>query len=663
MADAPQRCVNRKRRWIIFGSVLGLFILFLAFSVELTSSSRFCSTCHYMDPFVKSWKESPHHNVACTSCHYPPGVQGFLKSKMQGLVMVGRYWTKLYKNARPWAEISDESCLKPGCHSRRLIEGKARFKSVVFDHTQHLADLRRGKQLRCTSCHSQIVQGPHMTVTEATCFLCHFKPSAAWPQPASCTDCHDKASLVKPAQARYDHASVLERNLPCARCHTSTIVGDGAVPRENCLKCHFQTDFLNKIADTRLMHELHITEHSVACTHCHLEIQHRIVKETELVAACGECHAGTHEASTILYTGRGGKGVAKPMPDAMQVRGLSCRSCHTDKMKKIESHLSASTWTSSEKECEACHGPGYALVYKEGQAAVRGKLAALKADLARAQAEVGRSRSDSRARAQALLGEAAFNVDVVAEGRSVHNVPYSLELLSVAFMRTTQALKLAGSAFRPEAGPFRSSLVPATCAACHTGVEEVSVPAFGVVFSHRAHLENKMTCENCHSNARRHGELTATKASCAACHHQDPKADCGRCHETQKTIYGGGALGGLKVDPDAMAQAGVSCADCHLNEAKAVVRPAGAKCEACHDKTYGKMLADWESETAGLIKSLAAAIRGTNESGLGAESRQALETARQIVAALEADGSSGAHNHEFIVASLNSLIQRLKSLK
>ena len=36
-------------------------------------------------------------------------------------------------------------------------------------------EMTRGIKLRCTSCHSQIVQGQHMAVTATTCFLCHFK--------------------------------------------------------------------------------------------------------------------------------------------------------------------------------------------------------------------------------------------------------------------------------------------------------------------------------------------------------------------------------------------------------------------------------------------------------------------------------------------------------
>jgi len=663
VTDAKKTRSKRKRRLIILFSIVGIFFVLLVASIEITSSSKFCSACHYMAPFVKSWKDSAHRNIECTSCHYPPGLKGVIKSKFEGLVMVGRYWTKLYKNTRPWAEISDLSCLKSGCHDKRLLEGKVKFKSVVFDHKSHLGDVRRGKKLRCTSCHSQIVQGRHMTVTEATCFLCHFKESPTRPLPASCTGCHLKSALVKPARSRYDHTQVFDQGFPCSKCHTATTMGEGAVPRDNCFKCHFQADYLQKIGDTELMHAIHITDHKIECNLCHLEIQHKIIKDTGAIAGCQACHTGSHDAQTILYTGRGGKGVAQPMPNVMLDKGLSCRACHMDEMKKGTAHLPAATWASSEKACESCHGPGFALVFKEGEAAVAKKLAALKGAYAQTQEEVRQGKGDKKDRAQALLDEAAFNIDVVEKGRSVHNVPYAQELLSVAFMRVTQALKLAGSAFQPDASAFRSSLVPAACAGCHTGVEDVSVPAFGLIFSHGKHLSQKMPCEACHSNARRHGELVATKTSCASCHHQDPKADCGRCHEAQQNAYRGGTYAGLKVEPDPMAQSDVGCGDCHLNDKKAVTRPDGAKCASCHDESFKKTLADWQTETRELIKAVASAIQIRKAAGVSPESRAILEASEQTLKALQADGSSGVHNHAFAKETLSNLLKKVKSLK
>jgi nitrate/TMAO reductase-like tetraheme cytochrome c subunit len=663
VTDEKKPRSKRKKRLIIFLSIVGILFVLLVAAVEITSNSKFCGTCHYMAPFVKSWKESAHGKIECTACHYPPGIKGIMKSKFEGLVMLGRYWTNLYKKARPWAEISDLSCLKSGCHDKRLLEGKVKFKSVVFDHKSHLGDVRRGKQLRCTSCHSQIVQGLHMTVTEATCFLCHFKESPTRPLPATCTACHQKEALVKPAKARYDHTQVFAQGFPCTKCHTTTTAGEGNVPREHCIKCHFQTEYLQKIGDTESMHAIHITDHKIECTLCHLEIQHKIIKAEGAMAGCQACHTGTHDAPSILYTGRGGKGVAQPMPNVMLEKGLSCRACHMNEVKKGTAHLPAATWASNAKACESCHGPGYALVFKEGEAAVAGRLAALKGAYARAQAEVRPARGEKKDRAQVLLDEAGFNIDVVEKGRSVHNVPYSRELLSVAFMRVTQALKLVGSGFQPDASAFRTSLVPAACASCHTGVEDVSAPVFSVVFSHRTHLGQNLTCEACHSSIRKHGELTATKASCATCHHRDAKASCVGCHEIQKTIYQGGTASGTQVPGDAMSQAGVDCKDCHLDQAKAVVRPDGAKCVSCHDETYGATFAKWRKGTRDAASRLTSLVSERKSQNPTTEEKAILEAAEQFLDVLTRDGSSGVHNQAFIQGHLAGLEKKILSFK
>ena len=85
-------------------------------------------------------------------------------------------------------EVEDAACLR--CHERRTLVGKMDIKGVQFDHTNHLSDMRRGKKLRCTSCHSQIVQGSHIAVTASTCFLCHFKGTNVNEGTGRCTLCH-----------------------------------------------------------------------------------------------------------------------------------------------------------------------------------------------------------------------------------------------------------------------------------------------------------------------------------------------------------------------------------------------------------------------------------------------------------------------------------------
>jgi len=153
----------KKRLMKIFLYLVGILVvgvLLLLITTEYTSRPKFCSSCHYMEPYVEGWKSSTHKQVTCTDCHFAPGFKSKMRGKFTALSMLVNYMTGIYKKSKPWAEITDESCLRSGCHSKRLLQGKVLFKKgIIFDHLPHLTKLRRGKKLRCTSCHSQIVQG------------------------------------------------------------------------------------------------------------------------------------------------------------------------------------------------------------------------------------------------------------------------------------------------------------------------------------------------------------------------------------------------------------------------------------------------------------------------------------------------------------------------
>ena len=170
-----------------------------------TSRPQFCASCHIMEPYYKSWQESSHKDVTCIECHFPPGVGGKIRGKMLGLVQLAKYMTQS-AGPRPTAEISDASCLRSGCHETRLLTGRVDFHGIPFDHVPHLSPNRRGRQLRCTSCHSQLVQGEHMTVTTSTCFLCHFKGQPLNEGLGACTHCHQiPTQEVRPRRRRDVH--------------------------------------------------------------------------------------------------------------------------------------------------------------------------------------------------------------------------------------------------------------------------------------------------------------------------------------------------------------------------------------------------------------------------------------------------------------------------
>ena len=655
---------KKKRRIIILASIGGFLLLLLLGSIEVTSHSNFCSTCHYMKPFYRSWETSSHKDVECSTCHYPPGLRSKLRAKVEGLMQLGRYWTKLYLKSKPWAEIPDEACLREGCHDKRLLEGRVNFSKIVFDHKIHFEDLKRGKRLRCTSCHSQIVQGEHITVTNSTCFICHFKESEHYPMISECSHCHSRENLISEDTSRYNHSLVFENGFNCDKCHSHIIIGDGDVPRENCYKCHWETDRLEKFDDTDLMHSTHIFSHKIECNQCHLEIQHKIVKDIETLANCQACHTDSHKAQKILFTGEGGKGTVHPMPNIMFEKGLSCKGCHIFHEEKGGQVIKSETFTSQAAACESCHGRGFSRILKEWEISTERKLKQIKNIYAGVRDEIARSGDTNKPKAQAMLEEAAFNIDVVERGKSVHNMTYSLELLKASYDILVDALGLTKSAYLPEAFIGAAEEVPSQCSSCHAGIEEVNTQVFGLNFPHKGHLtEQKIQCSVCHSNARKHGEFIATKQSCAACHHKDPSKDCTICHRIQTQFYQGGQIAGDKIPEDMMFEAEVECSGCHLDSRNQINRSDKDKCLDCHEQGYDDILLEWQNSIKELVSSLESSLKETRGLRLSPAQKAQIQKMERILQEIKLDGSLGVHNFSFIEEFLTNSIKTLKSLQ
>jgi nitrate/TMAO reductase-like tetraheme cytochrome c subunit len=290
-AEGERRWWKGRILWIALGIVLLSAGVGSAGLWKLSTSPRLCNSCHIMRPYVDAWKTSKHANVTCVQCHYPPGFRDTLWVKYQALSQVVKWATYTY-SSKPFAEVEDASCLRSGCHDRRLLEGKVAFKrGIVFDHGPHLREPRRGRQLRCTSCHSQIVVGTHIEVTESTCFLCHFKGTKTGRelQPiAGCTGCHQPPKGdIRLGSVRFNHEDVQRRGVACQSCHLNVTEGDGHAPRERCFTCHNQPEKLQLYGDTPFIHDFHVASHNIECGRCHTTITHKLPPPIGLRAQSG----------------------------------------------------------------------------------------------------------------------------------------------------------------------------------------------------------------------------------------------------------------------------------------------------------------------------------------------------------------------------------------
>jgi len=564
---------------------LGLAIVGSLLAMQLSSTPTFCGTCHIMKPYYESWKHSKHNQIACVDCHIPPGITAELRKKYEALSMVARYFTGTY-GTNPWTEVDDAACLR--CHERRLLEGKEVFRNVLFDHTPHLTETRRGLRLRCTSCHSQIVQGSHISVTPSTCALCHFKGEQPNQATGACLLCHQIPEHVTSSEGvSFDHSQVARLDMQCTSCHAGVVRGEGNVPRERCLTCHNQGDRLARFGDRDYLHRMHVTEHKVDCMNCHLQIEHGALPSSAAAAtedaagACATCHGSGHSPQQDLYAGLGGRGVPR-MPGPMFTAGVTCQGCHNPEFtaQPASSELmSLHSQGAGAVSCMSCHGPAYLGIYKAWKRGVDGRVGALRRQL---EASVGAMGLDP----PQAWSDARHNFALVDRGKGVHNVNFAYALLDKAYEQMNQARR--AKRLQPLARPWTVIAQGSeSCLSCHQGIEGQRGAFDGRTFAHRPHLTAaQLNCETCHRPhaERAPGEVVRFgKNGCMPCHHTTAAIDaptCGKCHSdvTARTVT---SFRGQFSHAQHL-EAGLECASCHQIKA-GDPRPAKETCAQCHE--------------------------------------------------------------------------------
>ncbi len=573
---------------IVAAFVLAFGLLAMLAFVQVSSTPAFCgSICHIMKPYYESWKRSSHGGVACVECHISPGVTAEIRKKFEAMSMVAKYITATY-GTKPWAEVDDAACLR--CHERRLLEGKVDFHGVIFDHAPHLTETRRGMKLRCTSCHGQLVQGTHLTVTSTTCAICHFMGQKPNQDLGRCTHCHEiPERVVGVGRANFDHTQVKTLGMDCRSCHAGIVQGNGEVPRERCVSCHNQPARLAEFGDPELLHRKHVTEHKVDCAECHMTIEHGQKPATTTAAAtttedagtCGTCHGSGHHAQQLLYEGRGGRGVPV-MPGPMAVAGVSCEGCHSAALSvqnAAAGTLGVHTLRSNEVACMSCHGPAYKAIFQAWKAGVEARTAALRAQLDATVGSMGVS-------APQPFEDARANFLLVERGRGVHNVNFSYALLDKAWEQMNGARREKGLGPLPR--PW-TVIAPgsAACLNCHVGIEAQSGTFQGRSFGHRPHLvAARLDCSVCHRPhaERAPGEVVRYGAAgCAPCHHQRIAAPsetaCAPCHGDVRQHTVPSWRG--EFSHAAHLEQGLECSTCHPARS-ADPRPEKSSCAQCH---------------------------------------------------------------------------------
>ncbi len=524
--------MDRKALLIIAGVVL-FFIAGFIFFFEFSTSPQFCRSCHIMKPYYDSWKVSKHNKIACVECHYPPvGPRTYLWMKFQAMSQVVKYITRTY-SSRPFAQVDDSACLREGCHSKRLVEGKLTFgKGIKFDHAPHLTQPRRGRNLRCVSCHSQVMVGKHLEVTLDTCYLCHFKGmkgSRTIEPVGGCTSCHElpeKEFAI--GNIKYKHKDfVTQHGVECQSCHLNVIQGEGDAPKDKCYSCHNQPERLEKYTDIPLIHENHITKHSIACFHCHTVMTHSVktVANTQKLD-CAMCHADMHSGQKNMYEGHGAAGVSD-MPSPMNLAHVDCLACHIVEGaggEEAGQKFTGLTFRASMTACVKCHGEKYAGLVDDWKRELDTAIKAIDLRLKEAQNILAQASSPGApdiGHLRKLYDAAKYNYDFVRFSTGIHNIYYSAKLLEKAnndlndFFKESKAI--------PAELPKASLLDGSFCATlCHAKLnvklpEEVKYK--GKDMPHSMHVDEVGTCGSCHEIGR-HKEmpLKSGLSICNTCH-------------------------------------------------------------------------------------------------------------------------------------------------
>ncbi len=564
-----------------------------------------------MKVYVDSWKVSKHRDVSCIKCHYKPGLSNHLKGKWQDGQLSLAYFVTGKSPTRPHAEIDDSSCLQSGCHKRSDLKADKVFKNVLFSHPRHIEQMRREKQLRCTTCHSQIVQGAHMTVTDVECFICHFyktKDQKAFI--TGCGTCHFEArGDIRVNEAfTFNHKLYIGRGIKCEQCHTNVVSGDGHIPDFACLQCHNKREILEARYTPEFLHRNHVTDHKVECFTCHSPIKHQITGlhfKGQDAQPCSDCHrGGLHGDQIAMYLGKGARLVAE-RPNRMAVINLDCAVCH----QRGFGEAAVAT-------CKTCHGDvtdgmvqGWRRTLKEGEENLLKEISAAKATA------VDGSSNETLLQA---IGDAQYNYDFLRKGDGVHNMIYAMQVIK-ATEETLGAVTGKGKGTARKSGGYQLS-----CLLCHGQIDEKKVPFGGVSFPHAMHTEGEGSCLKCHSAYAEHGR-TVLKG-CSSCHHGEGmgKVACVDCHRGEEAMFSGKAVKGIAETPDAMFGK-VSCPACHTavkrgkKETAAIIKSA---CAGCHDKGYAGLVDDWVSTNKKLGEKYAALLSGFEKDLAALEKQQ-----------------------------------------
>ena len=466
---------------LAIGSVL--FVVFMVVSVEISSQSWFCNSCHIMEPFYTSWKNDTHTEVHCVECHIDPGVDNFIAAKLNG---AGQVVDDLLNRTspKPSASVSEMACTRAGCHTKEhIIETDTDTDTFKFSHEQHLDHEYFGIKMQCTTCHSHIRGSTHFEVNTGICITCHLiesaddtviqaqhteQPADAGPgirlirmavrqpdeaapgadadpelfpeghpttavgvPPANCQACHEPpAEEFEYRGLMVNHADFLDWGASCESCHRGVTTNPNPIDDTSCLSCHTYGIDHSKPAEE--LHRIHQEgKHKIECFSCHGEPRHgpEAMEERLQALDCTACHIDQHNIQQRSYLAAGAE-QATTAVSPMFMAHVDCAGCHVSQTPVDSNpHSGAMVRRAAASGCDACHAPGLGdRMIPLWQTATRGLYDKAKAEFDALDSQV------PPGPARDALDEAGGLIQLVELDGSwgVHNPDYTQQLLGQA---------------------------------------------------------------------------------------------------------------------------------------------------------------------------------------------------------------------------------------
>lgn len=330
---------NRYKLYKFLTVALFLVVVFFsigAITVETTSTSKFCSTCHEMQPEYYTWKASSHSEVDCVQCHIKSGVDEYAKAKANGLVEVYKKTTGKYiAPIRMPDEVPDESCEK--CHNVY----KRNFTTsgdIIISHVKH-----KENDVTCVQCHSGIAHG-----NIADRKMTFQSDYANWDSTIGKTAMSEMKFVKPDMDTCMDCHKARDVTTECSACHTTGMVPDN----------HKKEDFVKETHGDEA--EANLAE----CNDCHKDMSITKLEgyeEQSLVSKYLSQNPQTQKKTHIQYAKENtycvdchNKRPASHTPDLISNHGdyanqdkASCAVCHEND-RSIKS-------SQNKVNCSSCH--------------------------------------------------------------------------------------------------------------------------------------------------------------------------------------------------------------------------------------------------------------------------------------------------------------------